>query len=209
MKLNKILLTAVFLCLFSKAALAEDKKDAAAPATPENGFSVKTVAVVDVKRIIDESKAAKAAQKEVTALKDKYIKQIQDQDKKLKDRQKELVDQQKALSKEAFDKKVNEFKEKVITERKGVVQKQKILEAAFMKSLELIRDETIKVVGEIAKEKGIDMVIPTSQLLYNKQGIDISDEVLKKLNERLTKVDIKINQEALDKSDTDKDKAEK
>ena len=36
------------------------------------------------------------------------------------------------------------------------------------------------------------MVVPTSQLLYSKDGIDITDEVLKRLNKKLTKVNINI-----------------
>ncbi len=165
---------------------------AAAPLSASAQFEVKTVAVVDIKRIIDDSAAAKTAQKEVTALKDKYFKEIKNQDTLLQKRQKELMDQKKALSADAFNKKVGEFKTKVDQERAEVTRKQKIVETAFVKSLELIRDETMKVVKEVAAEKNIDIVIPTSQLLHSKEGLDITDEVLTRLNKRLTKVDINV-----------------
>jgi Skp family chaperone for outer membrane proteins len=155
-------------------------------------FSVKTVAVVDVKRITDESLAAKTAKDQVEKLKNKYVAEIKDEEKKLQARQKELLEQKKALSAEAFNKKVTEFREKVESDQKDAAKKQKIVEAAFMKSLELIRDETVKVVAEIAKEKNLDLVVPTAQLLFSKPGMDISDEVLARLNKRLTKVDVNV-----------------
>jgi outer membrane protein len=166
----------------------------AAPAVQAEDFEVKTVAVVNVKRIIDESTAAKTAKEQIEKLKTKYMAEIKEQEKKLQARGKELVEQKKALSAEAWGKKSQEFNEKVKGESKEAQKKQKVVEAALVKSLEVIRDETIKVVAEIAKEKKIDLVIPNSQLLFSKSGLDISDEVLKKLNERLTKVDINVKQ---------------
>jgi Skp family chaperone for outer membrane proteins len=161
-------------------------------AKAENAFEVKTVGVVDVKKIMDESIASKSAQKEVTAIKDKYFLEIKEQDKKLQARQQELVQQKKAMAPEAFNKEVMEFQSK-IGEQKAIAQrKQKVIEAAFVKSLELIKQETVNVVKEVAKEKKLDMVVPTSQLLYSKDGIDITDEVLKRLNKKLTKVNINI-----------------
>lgn len=160
----------------------------------EQNFEVKTIAVVDVKKIIDESLAAKTAKAEVEKLKNKYIAEIKANEKKLQDRQKELIEQKKALSADAFNKKVAEFRQKVADERQSAAKKEKVLESAFIKSLELIRDETIKVVAEIAKAKNIDMVVPTSQLLFAKQGNDISSEVLTNLNKKLSKVDINIKE---------------
>jgi Skp family chaperone for outer membrane proteins len=156
----------------------------------EQNFEVKTIAVVDIKKIIDESLAAKTAKAEVDKLKNKYIAEIKANEKKLQDRQKELMEQKKALSQDAFNKKVVEFRQRINDERQSAMKKEKILESAFIKSLELIRDETMKVVAEIAKAKNIDIVVPTSQLLFAKSGIDISSEVLTKLNKRLSKVDI-------------------
>ncbi len=161
----------------------------------ENKYEVKSIAVVDLKKIMDQSLAAKTAQKEINTIKDKYFSQIKSQDEALQKRQKELLEQKKALSAEAFGKKVEEFKKKIEQERMNAAKKQKIIEAAFGKSLELIKNETVKVVKEIAAEKKLDMVVPTSQLLYGKSTLDISDEVLKRLNKRLTKVNINIKGE--------------
>lgn len=177
--------------IFLSASLAITLLSSVASAADQN-FEIKTIAVVDVKKIIDESLAAKAAKEQVQKLKNKYITEIKANEKKLQDRQKELTEQKKVMSQQAFEKKVIEFRQRVNQERQAAQQKEKILESAFVKSLELIRDETIKVVEKIAKEKNIDMVVPTSQLLFSKEGNNISAEVLAGLNKNLSKVDINV-----------------
>ncbi len=183
---NYLICAAFVLSIFGINAYAEEAA---------NKYEVKNMAVVDLKKIIDQSLAAKTAQKEINSIKERYFSEIKKQDESLQKRQKELLEQKKAISAEAFGKKVEEFKTKIDQERTTAAKKQKIIEAAFAKSLELIKDETVKVVVEIAKERKLDMVVPTSQLLYGKPGLDISDEVLKKLNQRLTKVNINIKGE--------------
>ncbi len=158
----------------------------------DDKYEIKRIAVVDVKRITDESLAAKTAQKEVGKLKDKYLAEIKAEDKKLQDRQKQLVGEKKVLSAEAFNKKVLEFRKLVDVKKAEAAKKQKVVEAAYLKSLELIRDETMKVIAEIAKDKELDLVIPSSQLLFSKPATDITQETLGMLNERLTKVDINV-----------------
>lgn len=200
MKDMKYLILSVAL-LFANIAIAHAEEKS-------SPFEVKRVAVVDVKQVMDESVAAKAAQKEIASIKDKYLDEIKASDKKLQDRRKELLDQKKVMDEKTFNKKVSEFESKVQQERVAAAKKQKIVEAAFVKSLELIRDETLKIVAEIAKDKNYDLVMPTSQLLYSNSGADITDEVLKKINERLTKVNINIKNRSDDKS-KDKSKDEK
>lgn len=195
MKILKLLTISAVLLLSNNVYAQDSSAVVAEPKAEKSPYSLETFAVVSVKRIVDESKAAKAADKEVKKLQKKYIKEAEGKEKQLKKREEQLQKQQKALSQEAFLKKVQEFKERINTERKEVLKKRKILEASYVSALELIKKETLKVVSRIALGKGIDFVIPTSQILYFKGGVDISDEVLDKLNKELPKVKIKIGKQ--------------
>lgn len=157
-------------------------------------FSVKTIATVDLKKIVDESKAAKAAEAEVKKLQEKYVKETKAQEDSLKKREEQLKSQQKALSEEAFAQKVQEFRGTVAKEQKEVFKKRKILETAYIKSLELIRNETVKIVADIAKAKSLDVVVAKGELLYSKDNYDISKEVLEQLNKKLAKVNINVDE---------------
>jgi outer membrane protein len=162
----------------------------------EEGFAIKSLAVVDLKKIVDESKAAKAAEDQVNELKEKYLKEAEKQEKALKKQEEQLKKQQKAISEEAFIKKIEEFQKKIIKERQEVAKNRKVLEASYVKSLELIKMETLKVIKKIAEEENIDVILPSSSFLYynNRNARDISEAVLDALNKELPKVKINIKE---------------
>ena len=54
-----------------------------------------------------------------------------------------------------------------------------------------VNDKIKDIIADIAKEKDFEVIIPSSQTLYYKDALDISNEVLKKLNKKITKADVK------------------
>jgi Skp family chaperone for outer membrane proteins len=70
-------------------------------------------------------------------------------------------------------------------------KKQNSLKKASLDSMSKVNDKIKDIIAEIAKEKEFDVIVPASQTLYYKDGLDVSDEVLKKLNKKITKVDVK------------------
>ena len=154
---------------------------------------LKKFAVIDLKRIVNESKAAKSADKEVKKIQKSYIAQIDKEEANLKKRESQLLNQKKAMSEEAFAKKVQEFQKRVQKEKEETIKKRRILEAAYIKSLDVVKKEVTEIAGEIAIREGFDFIIPKSQLLFYKGAADISDEVLNELNKRLEKVNIDIS----------------
>lgn len=149
------------------------------------------IAVVNVQQIMQDSAAAKSA---TTQLKDKQ-KSFQDEIKKkddaLQKEEKELVKQKDALSQEAFEKKAHAFRNKVTDVQKEVQSKKALLDNAYGRALGEIQKVTSEIIADLAKEKGFSVAIPTSQLLYADNKIDISAEVLERLNKKLPKLNVK------------------
>ena len=54
-----------------------------------------------------------------------------------------------------------------------------------------VNDKIKDIIAEISKEKELDVIIPAAQALYYKDNLDISEEVLKRLNKKITKIDVK------------------
>ena len=50
-----------------------------------------------------------------------------------------------------------------------------------------ITDELTKIVSNISAEEGYEVVVAKHLLLFSKDSIDISDEVLKRLNKKMAK----------------------
>ncbi|MDA0901917.1 MAG: OmpH family outer membrane protein [Proteobacteria bacterium] len=57
--------------------------------------------------------------------------------------------------------------------------------------LEKVNSKVNDIIAQISEEKNLDIVIPSSQTLYYRDSIDISAEVLKRLNSALTTIDVK------------------
>ena len=72
-----------------------------------------------------------------------------------------------------------------------VDKKQNSLKKASLDSMSKVNDKIKDIIAEISKEKELDVIVPAAQTLYFKDELDISDEVLKRLNKKITKVDVK------------------
>jgi Skp family chaperone for outer membrane proteins len=53
-----------------------------------------------------------------------------------------------------------------------------------------VNDEIKTIIADISKEKSLDLIVPAAQTLYYKDELDISNEVLKRLNKEVTKVKV-------------------
>jgi outer membrane protein len=65
------------------------------------------------------------------------------------------------------------------------------LDKAFSGALEQIQTTVGTIVKEVAAEKKMNAVLSSSQVLYSEAGMDITDEVLKRLDTKLPTVAVK------------------
>lgn len=151
------------------------------------------IAVVDMQRVMGKSKAANSARDQLDAKQKNFQKEVSATESNLQAKDKELAKQRGLLSSEEFNKKLKDFRQKAATAQSDVQQKRLKLRRAFEGSIVTIQNKVTKIVSSIAKEKNMDMVIPSTQSLYVKPDLDITDEVLKRLDKELPsmKVDFK------------------
>jgi len=149
------------------------------------------IGVLDVDKIIQESTAVIDIQKKVDAKKSAYEAEITKKQTQLESEQKKIEDKKSTLSKEAFDKEVKNFEAKVEDLKTYIDRKQNSLKKASIDAMSKVNDKVKAIVTEIAKEKKLDAIIPSSQTLYYKDELDITPEVLANLNKKITKVDVK------------------
>jgi Skp family chaperone for outer membrane proteins len=149
------------------------------------------IGVLDVDKIIQESSAVVDIQKKVDAKKIAYENEINKKQSQLEAEQKKLEDKKITLSKEAFEKEVKGFEAKVDDLKTYIDRKQNSLKKASIDAMSKVNDKVKTIVSEIAKEKELDTIIPASQTLYFKDELDITAEVLSRLNKKITKVEVK------------------
>ncbi|AZL15777.1 OmpH/Skp family outer membrane protein [Rickettsiales endosymbiont of Stachyamoeba lipophora] len=146
--------------------------------------------VVDIEHVLSESNAAKNVQKQLEEKKKKYEDEIAKQENQLKADEGKLKKEQKTLSPEAFEKKVRSFQTKLAEVQRGIQMKRSNLEEMNIKGISKISEVASNVIKDIAEERKVKIVFPTSQILYADVSLDITVEVLKKVNQKLSKVTI-------------------
>src|SRR6059058_2879417 len=144
-----------------------------------------TIMVVDVQSLLQNSKSAKMVRQQIEQKRAEYAKEISHQEETLKQERDSIQRQQSSLSAEALNQKGREFQQKVNDLDRGVQSKRQALERSNAEALEKIQEAMLKIITDIAKDRKANMVFQRSELVLFDQGFDVTDDVLRKLDEQL------------------------
>jgi Skp family chaperone for outer membrane proteins len=149
------------------------------------------IAVLDSDKIVKESKVMQDIQKQVAKKQKEYREELEEKQSKLEAEQKKIEGKKSILSQEAFAKEVKAFEKKVEELKSFVEEKQKSLTEGQFAAVNTVNEEVNSIVSAIAKEKNLDLVVQAAQSPFYKDSLDISDEVVTKLNQKLKTVKVK------------------
>lgn len=175
-------------CLFAlsiSVAQAQQPAPAQPVAAPAATPPQLTVVVVDVQKLLQESKAAKMVRQQIEAKRAEYAKEISHQEDELRKERDTLQRQQASLSQEALNAKGREFQGKVNDLDRTVQSKRQALEKSNADALEKIQQSMLKIITGIAKDRKANLVLQRSELVLFDQQFDVTDQVLQKLDEEM------------------------
>ena len=156
--------------------------------------SALNVAVVDMKKVMGESKAAISAKSQLEAKQKEFQTQISATEAKLQKNDQELAKQRSLLSADAFKAKVDEFRQQAASAQKDVQGKQMQLRRAFESSITTIQERVSSIIKAVATEKQYDLVIPANGLLFHKDTMNVTNEVLSRLDKELPTMRVNFSQ---------------
>ncbi len=143
------------------------------------------IAVVQGQYVLKESFASKSIQSQIEARRNQYQAEISAKEKLLRERERELLQQQSLLSPEAFAKHRSDFENDVAAVQRTVAERRGELDRAYAKGIKIIQRQVSQILKDISSERNISLIIPVSQTLFFDQNLNISREVLKRLNDKL------------------------
>lgn len=149
------------------------------------------IAVVDVQNVLDNSVAVTGLRKSIDTLSEKLHGEMSKKEVALKKQEAEIVNKKGILKPEDFDKEVNDFYKKVSETQHEMQQKKAKLEQAHADAISNVHENTLKIIAELAKEKGFNIALPISQILYTDNHLTITKEVIARLNERVKTIELK------------------
>jgi len=110
------------------------------------------------------------------------------QGKAFNDAERKLDDQRQTLSKEDLQKKVAELNAQGKKLKDEFEDRKQKLDAAFNKARDQIKDALVQIIVEIAKKRGMTLVLNKRDTIISAESYDFSDEAMKRLNEKLPSV---------------------
>ena len=152
-------------------------------------------AVIDMKIVLAKSSAFSTLQKEIKKFEKNYKEEIKSEEDLLKKEQEKLIAQKSVLSIDEYKEKEDVFKQKVNKIQSKVEKIRRELESTMAKGMQVIQQEAIKHMKEIAKKEGYLLVFDANTTVISADRINISNIVVDKLNKSLPKISVEKKKE--------------
>ena len=140
---------------------------------------------LDFKYILNNSSAGKKAQVSLKKTLDNGIKNLKKTETSLLEEEKKIIQQKKVIKAEEYKAKVEKLRKKVSNLQ---IERNKLLESTAKKRTKA-RNELLKnlnpIIKEYMKEKQIRMVVDKKSLLLADQNLDITNDIMERLNKKL------------------------
>ncbi len=149
------------------------------------------VAIIDLSKIIETSAAGKDLQAKFKTRRDSLQKEAVAYEKDLRSKEQALLDSRKTLDEKGFNEKKKTFETDLKSKRESVMKKNMDLEKAKNEALKGIQGNVAKICADIAEQKKIQAVLDRSAVVIAQESLDITADVIKKLDETMKTVDLK------------------
>lgn len=177
--LSRQFLLVALLITATLPALAADKTPPAA------------ALLVDVQRVLDDAEAAKGVQKLLNAERIQFQAETEKEENQLRQAEQDLGKAHDHLTAAAYTEREQQLRQRFIAVERHVDMRRKMLDQSFTDAMNVVRDRLLNIVQAVAHEKGANLVLVKQQVLWTDKSLDITDEVLARLNKALPEVTIK------------------
>ena len=181
-KLSSYILFVLTIALTSVAYAAEP--------WAEKSWLEARVAVVDVQAILEKSVAVQSIRKSIDRISEDLQKEMSAKEEALQNTEKEIIKKRGVLKEEDFDREVKEFNRKVSEAQRTVQEKRTKLEHAHSQAMAKVHEVTVQIIDALSKERGFNIAAPSSQVLYATDALNITGEVISRLNNQLKSVQV-------------------
>ena len=173
MKIRSLLLL-IFFIFFSKISLSHEK----------------TIVYIDLNKIMNNSIAGKSITSQLENNHKKNISKFKNIEEKLKKEEADIISQKNVITKEEFEKKIINLRDKANNFRKernnniNNLNNQRL--EATSKMITLVRP----ILSEFSDQNSISLIIDKKNIIIGKTLLDITDDILKIIDEKIDKIQL-------------------
>ena len=173
MKIRSLLLL-IFFIFFSKISLSHEK----------------SIVYIDLNKIMNNSIAGKSITSQLENNHKKNISKFKNIEEELKKEEAEIISQKNVITKEEFEKKIIDLRDKANKFRKerndniNNLNNQRL--EATSKMITLVRP----ILSEFSDQNSISLIIDKKNIIIGKTLLDITDDILKIIDEKIGKIQL-------------------
>ena len=147
------------------------------------------IAYIDISLILKNSDAGKSLNKYLKNINDKNLIIYRNKENELKIKEKSLIAQQNILNKDEFEKKLNVLSNEVNEYRnKKKESLEKLNKTKIEKTKEILK-KLNPILTNYVELNSISILLPKKNIIVGKKNLDITDQIIKLLNNDIKKLD--------------------
>jgi len=148
------------------------------------------IVTVDVQQILRDSLVAKDVQAQMDQRTDRYTKEVTDQENELQKTQEELEKERSTLEPDAFNTKMRDFQRRYDTLDNRVQATRQALQQSYNDAMTKVENTALQIISDIAAERKANLVVAKAAVLFEAPELDITQEVIKRLDVKLPQVQL-------------------
>ena len=160
-------------------------------AQPEEGPV--SILVVDLQEAMSRSTAMASIQVELQQLRQLYQREFVALEQEFREIEQELVAESETLGEAALQERRRAFELRLSEAQHRVQDRRMALDRGEAEAVDRIRAILLDIVADVAADRDAQLVLARNQVIIVDQGLDITDEVVAHLNERLPTVDVDVD----------------
>ena len=168
----KSLLVLLFLIFFSKISISQENK----------------IVYIDLNKIMNNSIAGKSINSFLEDSHKKNISKLNKIEEQLKKDESEIISQKNVLTKEEYEKKIIDLREKAKIFRKERNENINNLNNQRLEATAKIVNLIKPILSDYSKKNSISIIIDKKNVIIGKTILDITDDVLKIVDEKIGKI---------------------
>ena len=149
-----------------------------------------SIGVIDINKILSDADAAITAAKQIEEIAIEIENEIKLSDEEIIKEQNILIESQSIMAPEAFETKRNEYEIKVQKYNNERQSKLMKIDELIAVSRNDILNAMKPILEEISNDKGITIILEKASIMLNAEKMDLTNEVLKKLNKSLPTIKV-------------------
>jgi Skp family chaperone for outer membrane proteins len=162
------------------------------PPPPPGKLPAPSIAVIDFGIILQNSAAAKSVREQIDKQSQAYQAEFNKRETDLRNTEQDLVRQRSVLSPDAFADKRRQLESQVADFQRQTNSRKDQLQQAFDGGMREVQNNVAQILAQVKVERSVNLIFQANALASNDDNLDLTSEVLKRLDQKLPRVAVKL-----------------